>query len=73
MARADITHIRDVPSPVASRLGMTDKEIGYRIDNMGPFLLYIPIEDYTPQEALKRIQVKLKEWAEVVGKTLEQK
>ena len=73
MAKAEIISIREVPSLQGARLGQMDKEVQYRIDGIGPFVVYIPVEDYSPKAAMERVQARLKEWAEVVGKTLEQK
>lgn len=71
--KAEVISIREIPSPFPTRLGQLDKEVQYRIDNMGPFFLYIPLEDYSPKVAMDRLGARVKEWAEVVGKTVEQK
>ena len=71
--KAEIFSIREVPSPFAARIGQLDKEVQYRIDGMGPFVLYVPVEEYAPKVVMDRLAARVKEWAEVVGKTVELK
>ena len=71
--KAEILSVREVNSPLTARMGQLDKEVQYRIDGMGPFVLYIPLEDYSLKVVQEKVQARLKEWAEVVGKTFEVK
>lgn len=73
MAKGVITSIREIPSPMSARLGQMDKEIQYRIEGVGPFAIYIPLEDYDPQKAADLVKAKIAEWAKIVGKEIEVK
>lgn len=72
-SKAEVTSMREIPSPFADRIGQLDKEIQYRIDGQGPFYLYIPVNEYTPKALLERLQARVQEWAGAVGLTVEQK
>lgn len=73
MAKAEIVQIRETMSPRPERMGRMDMEIAYKIDGMGPYMVYVPSDSYTPAEGLKAVQAKAAEWAAVVGKVVEAK
>ncbi len=72
-SKAEVTSIREIPSPFTARIGQLDKEVQYRIDGQGPFYLYIPVEEYTPKALQERLQGRVQEWAAAVGLTVENK
>ena len=70
MAKADIILIRDVAGDFTRPGQITHKEVQFRIDGQGPFSVLIPAEEYSAKRVMEDVQKKLKEWSEVVGKTL---
>lgn len=73
MAKGEIAAIRDIALNLADPMTMTHKEVQFRIDGQGPYVLYLPIEQYTAEKAIELVLKKVKEWSQVVGKALEQK
>ncbi len=72
-SKAEVTSIREIPSPFTARIGQLDKEIQYTIDGKGPFYLYIPVAEYVPKVLQDRLQARVNEWAAAVGMTVEHK
>ena len=70
MAKADITAIRDVAGNLADPFTITHREVQYRLDGQGPYMLYIPVSEYSAKRAHELVEQKRKDWEAVVGKTL---
>lgn len=73
MARGEITAIRDVAMNLADPTTVTHKEVQFRIDGQGPYVVFIPLSEFTGQRARDMVTQRVKEWAEVVGKAIEAK
>lgn len=73
MAKAEIIAIRDVAADFARQTMVTHKEIQYTIDAKGPYLAYMPIEDFTPAKARAMVETRAKEWAQTTGALADQR
>ena len=73
MARGEIIAIRDVAFNLADPTTFTHKEVQFRIDGQGPYVIFIPLADFSAQKARDMVAQRVKEWSEVVGKTIEGK
>ena len=73
MAKGEIVAIRDVAMNLADPTSFTHKEIQYRIDGQGPYVVYLPSEQFSADKALEIIKQKVKDWAATVGRGIESK
>lgn len=73
MAKGEITAIRDVAMNLARPTEFTHKEVHYQIDGGAVQVFFMPLSDFTPQKALEVLGQKVKEWAMIVGKSVEAK
>ena len=71
MAKGDIIGMRDVASNLARPMEFTHKEVHYTIDGSPTMVFFIPVAEFTPQKAQELLALKVKEWAQTVGKTQE--
>ena len=73
MARGEITAVRDVAMNLVDPTTFTHKEVQFRIDGQGPYVIFIPLSEFTPQKARDMVGMRVKDWAATVGKSIEEK
>jgi len=73
MAKGEIIAIRDVAMELARPTEASHKEITYKIDGLGPYVVYMPMAEFTPERVLDLIRTRVKEWTLIVGKSIEVK
>ena len=71
MAKGEITSMRDAATNFARPTEFTHKEVHFTIDGSPEMVFFIPLSEFTPQKAQDLLALKVKEWAQTVGKTQE--